>query len=89
MGAGGRLFTQSGRAAGSRSLTHPLPEEGFLIGRFKVRRLMSEMGLVSKLPGSPAYRRTTAECPDIANILDKTFEVSAPNQVWYGDITYV
>lgn len=48
---------------------------------------MNEMGLVSKQPGSPAYRRTTVERPDILNVLDRTFKVSAPNQVWCDDLT--
>ncbi|TCQ82996.1 putative transposase [Pseudomonas sp. JUb52] len=85
----GELFTQSRRAAGSRSLTHQLREEGIVIGRFKVRALMSEMGLVSKQPGAPVCRRKTEERPDIPNRLERTFETSSPNQVWCGDITYV
>lgn len=50
---------------------------------------MTEMGLVSKQSGSPVYRRMTAKRPDISNVLDKTIKISAPNQVWCGDITYV
>uniref|UniRef100_UPI001CC14E70 transposase n=1 Tax=Pseudomonas aeruginosa TaxID=287 RepID=UPI001CC14E70 len=35
------------------------------IGRFRVRRLMRELGLVSKQPGSHAYKQATVERPDI------------------------
>lgn len=83
------LFTQSRGAAGSRSIRCLLHEEGIRIVRFKVRTLMSEMGLFSKQPGSPPYKRATVERPDIPNVLDRGFDVSAPNQMWYGDITYV
>jgi len=83
------LFTQSRCAAGSRSITCMPRGEGIPIGRFKVRALMSEMGLVSKQPGSPVYKQMTVERPDIPNVLDRAFAVSAPNHVWCGDITYV
>lgn len=64
-------------------------EDGIKIGRFKVRKLMSEMKLISKQPGSHAYKKATVERPDIPNVLDRAFTVSAPNEVWCGDITYV
>lgn len=66
-----------------------LQEEGEQIGRFKVRSLMRELALVSKQPGSHAYKKATVERPDIPNILNRAFDVEAPNQVWCGDITYV
>lgn len=83
------LFTQSRGAAGSRSIRCLLHEEGMRIGRFKVRTLMSEMGLVSKQPGLSPYKRAAVERPDIPNVLDRAFDASAPNQVWCGDITYI
>ncbi|PJX12644.1 hypothetical protein CWI66_16600 [Halomonas sp. 141] len=46
-----RLFKKSRSSAGSRSIKKLLSEEGVTIGRFKVRSLMSEMGLVCKQPG--------------------------------------
>ncbi|WP_134063887.1 IS3 family transposase [Pseudomonas sp. JV241A] len=83
------LFTQSRSAAGSRSIMFMMREDGIAIGRFKVRKLMSEMKLISKQPGSHAYKKATVERPDIPNVLDREFAVSAPNEVWCGDITYV
>lgn len=83
------LFTQSRSAAGSRSIVFMMREGGIEIGRFKVRKLMSEMKLISKQPGSHAYKKATVERPDIPNVLDRAFTVPAPNEVWCGDITYV
>ncbi|WP_237720908.1 IS3 family transposase [Pseudomonas asplenii] len=83
------LFSQSRSSAGSRSLVAMLRDEGVEIGRFKVRRLMREQGLISKQPGSHAYTKTTVERPDIPNVLDRQFTVAAPNVVWCGDITYI
>ncbi|RMT35289.1 ISPsy12, transposase OrfB, partial [Pseudomonas syringae pv. solidagae] len=83
------LFGQSRSAAGSRSIVSILQEDGEQIGRFKVRGLMRELGLISKQPGSHAYKKATVERPDIPNILNREFDVPAPNQVWCGDITYI
>ena len=42
-----------------------MQEDGKQIGRFKVRGLMQELGLISKQPGSHAYKKATVERPDI------------------------
>lgn len=84
-----QLFYQSRGSAGSRSILGMLREEGVTIGRFRVRRLMRELGLVSKQPGSHAYKQATVERPDIPNRLNREFATEHPNQVWCGDITYV
>ncbi len=83
------LFGQSRGAAGSRSIVSMMQADGEQIGRFKVRGLMRELGLISKQPGSHAYKKATVERPDIPNILNREFDVPAPNQVWCGDITYI
>ncbi len=54
-----QLFSQSRGSAGSRSILGMLREEGVTIGRFRVRRLMRELGLVrhSRQPrGSGCHR---------------------------------
>ncbi|WP_446934029.1 IS3-like element IS222 family transposase [Pseudomonas aeruginosa] len=84
-----QLFSQSRGSAGSRSILGMLREEGVTIGRFRVRRLMRELGLVSKQPGSHAYKQAMVERPDIPNRLNREFATEHPNQVWCGDITYV
>jgi len=83
------LFTQSRSSAGSRMIMTQMQGEGYEIGRFRVRRLMRELGLTCKQPGPHAYKQATVERPDIPNHLNREFEVAAPNQVWCGDITYV
>jgi len=66
-----------------------LREDGVEIGRFKVRGLMRELGLISKQPGSHAYKQATVERPDIPNRLNRAFATERSNQVWCGDITYI
>ncbi|OKA28530.1 transposase [Pseudomonas versuta] len=66
-----------------------MQDDGEQIGRFKVRGLRRELGLISKQPGSHAYKKATVERPDIPNTLNREFDVPEPNKVWCGDITYI
>lgn len=50
-------------------ITTMLNEECVVIGRFKVRRLMGELGLICKQPGPHAYKQATVKRPDIPNRL--------------------
>ena len=59
------LFNKSRSSAGSRTLMGMLNDQGVNIGRFKVRRLMAELGLISKQPGSHKYKQATVERLDI------------------------
>lgn len=83
------LFTKSRGSAGSRTILGMMRDEHVEIGRFKVRRLMSELGLICKQPGPHAYKQATIERPDIPNILNREFEPTGENQSWCGDITYI
>lgn len=83
------LFKRSRDSAGSRTITRRMNDQGVVIGRFKVSRLMAEAGLVSGQPGRHRYQRTGEARPDVPNLLKRTFDVAAPNQVWCGDITYI
>ena len=83
------LFTKSRSSAGSRTLVDMLRDESIKVGRFKVSRLMNELGLICKQPGPHAYKQATVERPDIPNVLNRGFEPESSNQVWCGDITYI
>lgn len=83
------LFVESRSSAGSRSIMGMMREDGVVIGRFKVSRLMEELGLICKQPGRHAYKQATVERIDIPNHLNRQFVVDAPNQVWCGDITHI
>lgn len=66
-----------------------LRDNGIKAGRFKVRSLMRDLGLISQQPGSHSYKNATVERPDIPNTLSRAFDVAARNQVWCGDITTI
>jgi transposase InsO family protein len=76
---------------GSRRMTKALQEEGFQVGRYKVRRLMKAAGVVVKRrntrkPQTTDSRHGYGVAP---NVLDRQFDVMEPNVAWSGDITYV
>ncbi len=84
-----RLFTASRSSAGSRTLMLMMREQGHQVGRYRVRSLMKELGLICKQPGSHTYKTATVERPDIPNRLNREFTSAASNQSWCGDITYI
>ncbi|CAA6826801.1 MAG: Mobile element protein [uncultured Thiotrichaceae bacterium] len=84
-----QLFNESRQAAGSRTLCRTLQHQGETIGRYKVRRLMREMGLESKQPGKHRYKPAVKPSDIADNILNRRFNVSKPNEVWCGDVTYI
>lgn len=84
------LFKQHKQNYGSRRLTKALREEGFQIGRYRVRKLMKtcELFVQQKL----RYKNTTDSAHELKvcdNLLDRKFSVEAANQVWTTDITYI
>jgi putative transposase len=84
------LFKQSRDSLGSREMKKKLREEGFTIGRYKVRKLMKKLKL--KVKQRIAYKVTTKrnhrdEVAD--NLLNQNFNPVAANEVWAGDITYL
>jgi len=84
-----QVFKISRGSAGSRTIKTKLNDQNIKIGRFKVSRLMAEIGLICKQPGPHAYKQATVERPDIPNVLDRQFDVDHANQVWCGDISYI
>lgn len=84
------LFKQSRCSLGSREMVKKLREEGFQIGRYRVRNLMKRLGLVVKQ--RVAYKVTTKRKHSDAvasNLLNQNFNPTAPNEIWAGDVTYL
>ncbi|PHM34026.1 transposase OrfAB, subunit B [Xenorhabdus szentirmaii DSM 16338] len=63
--------------------------KGRPLGRWLAGKLMAEMGLVSCQPSRHKSPRGTPEHLDIPNHLGRQFAVTEPNQLWYGDVTFV
>jgi putative transposase len=84
------LFKQSRDSLGSREMMKKLREEGFQIGRYKVRNIMKKLNL--KVTQRVAYKVTTKRKYSDAvadNLLNQNFNPVVVNQVWAGDITYL
>ncbi|WP_337994623.1 IS3 family transposase, partial [Pseudomonas fontis] len=82
-------FKASRSSAGSRTLVQELRQEGHEVGRYKVRALMREAGLKCKQRRPHRYRSSGAEALIAKNQLKRNFKVSAINEVWCGDVTYI
>jgi len=84
------IFKEHRSQYGSRRILKQLKNEGHEIGRYKVRRLMRELGLKAKAP--KRYKVTTDSrhsFPVAPNILNRKFDVDKSNAFWTADITYV
>ncbi len=83
-------FAASGRTYGSRRLRTALQSRGITIGRHRVRSLMRTNQLRS------VWRRkfihttdSKHSMPVAANVLNREFVRTLPNQAWVSDITYI
>jgi putative transposase len=84
------IFDKSRGSYGSRRIVKELISRGHHIGRYKVRRIMRQLGLRAKTP--KRFKLTTDSrhsFPVAPNVLNRNFDIDAPNKVWTADITYV
>src|SRR3989440_3815306 len=84
-------FLASDRTYGARRVWRDLLAEGLSCGLHRIERLMRLQALKARprrrrLPPDLGERQATAVA---ANLLDRTFEASAPNLKWIADFTYV
>jgi putative transposase len=79
----------SSGSAGARSIASIVSQRGETLTRYVAGRLMKELKLVSCQLPKHAYKRADKTHPAIPNTLDREFNVSKPDQVWCGDITYI
>lgn len=84
------VYRQHSRRYGSPRIFDQLRDEGFAIGRHRVARLMRSARLVAR--GKRKFKTTTDSNHKLGfapNLVDRKFQVAAPNRVWLADITYV
>lgn len=86
-----RVFCESRKTYGHRSIRDVLIKEGQRVGRKLILRLMAEMSLV---PGpwkpSPYSILKKASDPKVCgHLLQRNFSPPGPNRVWTSDITYI
>ncbi|MGR5469677.1 IS3 family transposase, partial [Vibrio astriarenae] len=79
----------SNGSAGARTIASIITNSGIKFSRYRATKLMKKLGLVSRQLPKHRYRKAAQEHIEIPNHLDRQFAVTAPNQVWVGDVTYV
>lgn len=81
----------SGRSYGSPRILRDLREAGERIGENRVARLMRRAGIeaLRRRKRRPIDEGVRPECAIAANMLDRNFEASAPNEKWVADFTYI
>lgn len=87
----GEIFWRHRRRYGQRRVLVELREQGYTIGRHRVRSLMQEQGLVAIQPKSFVPRTTDSRHGKriCANLLLGQPLPTAPDRVWVSDITYL
>jgi transposase InsO family protein len=85
------IHAETRQCYGSRRMAKALQDEGYQVGRHKVRRLMKDAGVSvrrrsTRKPQTTDSRHGYGVAP---NILMRDFDVDQPNEAWVGDITYV
>jgi transposase InsO family protein len=85
-----QIYTERKGNYGSPRITDQLHDEGWIVSRARVARLMTIIGLsaVSK----KKFKITTDSnhhYPVAPNLLERDFTVEQPNSVWVSDITYI
>jgi len=86
-----RIWREHDQAYGSRKVWKQMGREGLREARCRVRRLMRDLGLVGVTRGR-AWITTTqpdAAAARPADLVDRHFVATRPNQLWVADFTYV
>ena len=84
------IFIEHKGSYGSRRIVRELKNQGYPIGRFKVRRIMRQLNLRAKTPRR--FKLTTDSrhlFPVAANRLNRQFAADAPDKVWTAAISYI
>ena len=84
------IHTTSRGTYGSPRIYGQLRQDGFVVGRERVARLLRELGLTG-LP-LERFRSTTDsqhQLPVAPNVLARDFAAARPNERWSTDITYL
>jgi putative transposase len=81
----------SGRSYGSPRIWRDLYEAGERVSENRVARLMQRAGIQAqrRKRRRPVDEGVRPECALAANLLDRDFGATAPNQKWVADFTYV
>jgi putative transposase len=85
-----RIHTENYGVYGARKVHAALGREDFTVARCTVERLMRQAGLRGVIRAkSPRTTRPAPETDRPADLVERQFTATAPNQLWVADITYI
>ncbi len=86
-----RVWDENFAVYGPRKVWQQLNREGIVVARCTVERLMRDMGLCGAVRGRAFKRTTIADdaAPRPADLVQRDFVATRPNQLWVADLTYV
>jgi putative transposase len=86
-----RIWTEHFHVYGPRKVWRQMGREGLRVARCRVRRLMRAMGLTGAVRGRAWVTTTQADAAATrpADLVDRNFTATRPNQLWVSDFTYV
>jgi putative transposase len=85
-----RVHAEQFGVYGARKVWRQLHREGISVARCTVERLMRELGLQGVRRGKTRHTTTPdATAPRPADLVDRDFSATRPNQLWVADLTYV
>ena len=83
------IFNESSGSAGARTVATIATARDVLLSRYRASKIMKQFDLTSCQLPKHAYKPGGNEYLNIPNHLNREFNVSAPNEVWCGDVTYI
>ena len=85
-----RVWEENFRVYGARKVWKQMKREGIDVARCTVERLMRQMGLQGAVRGRK-FKTTVSDdsAPRPADLVQREFSASRPNQLWVADLTYV
>jgi putative transposase len=85
-----RVYQENRSVYGPRKVWRELRRQGFKVARCTVERLMRALGLAGEVRGK-TWKTTFPDlsAPRPADLVDRDFQVAAPNRLWVADLTYV
>jgi len=85
-----RVWIENRSVYGARKVWRQLKREGLNPARCTIERLMREMGLKGVVRGKRCITTIPAESGDRpADLVQRDFTATRPNQLWVADLTYV
>ncbi|MDF0533516.1 IS3 family transposase [Shewanella sp. A32] len=85
-------YRLSGGSAGARTISDIITNDethDITLSRYRAGKFMKALSLFSCQLPKHTYRKATQEHVAIPNLLDRQFAVTAPDQVWCGDVSFI